>query len=347
MSSIRLLLLLVTGLVLSGSISQVNAQSINPRLRGMTANTHIEPSSLQVLADWKANSLSVLLVTSGIVDTAGREEYLAELNASMDRLDLMLVEAERLKMKVLVNLYYPPGGFKTRVGKVTHRIFTDAWAQDTLIEAWDIIAARYKDNETIWAFQIVNEPAFFTSTPGVKNWNQLAQEISENIRRVDSRHYIVISPAFGDTSRLKALKVVKRVPKMIYGINMYYPFTFTHQRLYGQDKVREYPSRSIRKSALQRYLRPAKSFQVRAKTPIHVTEVSTVRWTPKGGGARWIKDALSIIEKYKWTWAYHAFREASVWSVEVGDDYNDDSLATRPTDRLKALKAVFKKNKRT
>lgn len=322
------------------------AQTIEPRLRGMTANSYLAPDSLQVLSGWKANALTVLLMSFGNVDDAGREEYLSELNLAMDRLDLLLAEAARLKMRVMVNLYYPPGGFNARVGAGAHRIFTDAWAQQTIIDVWDIIAARYKDNDTIWAFQLVNEPAFFTATPGLKSWNELAQTLAENIRRVDSKHYIVVNPPFGDAAKIKKLKLVTGVSKIIYGVNMYYPFSFTHQRLYGLNKIRKYPFGKANKAALSTFLRPVKQFQARAKTPIHITELSTVRWTPKGSGAKWIKDALSIIEQYKWTWAFHAFREATPWSVEVGDKYGDESAATKPTDRLKALQLFFKKNKK-
>lgn len=342
----RVTLALICGLVgLFSPVADLQAQSINPRLRGMVGSSYLSPADLEVLAGWKANLYSVQLISFGTVDTAGREEYLAELNSAMDRLDLLLAECSRLGLRVLVNLYYPPGGFSVRGKKPSHRIFTDAWAQQAIIDAWDILAARYKDNTTIWGFQLVNEPAFSTKTEGLKNWNELAQTISENIRRVDSIHKIVVNPPFGDPAKLKTMGLISGVSGIVYAVNMYYPFSFSHQRVDPRFKPQSYPSKSFRKTLMERYFQQVQKFQKRAKTPIHIHEISVARWAPNGSGARWLKDAFSIFEKNKWTWAYHAFREASPWNVELTNTYGVEVTATSPTDRLKAIKAVFKKNR--
>lgn len=322
-----------------------SAQSINPRLRGMVGTSLLNPTDLGVLASWKANSYSALLITFGSVDSATREEYLAELNAAMDRLDGLLTEAARLNLRVLVNLYYPPGGFDRSGAKISHRIFHEAWAQQTLIDVWDIIATRYKDNDTIWGFQLVNEPAFTTASPGLKNWNELAQTLAENIRRIDSKHSIVVNPPFGDPTKLKMLRPITGVSNVVYAVNMYHPFTFTHQGLFPGYKARSYPSSSFRRTLMERYLSQIAKFQKRVKTPIHIHEVSAVRWAPNGSAARWLKDAITIFEKKRWSWSYHAFREAGVWNVELANVKNAEVAATAPTDRLKVLKGFFKRNR--
>ena len=317
--------------------------SISPRLRGMVANSYLNPEDLSVLASWKANSISVLLVIFPAAGSANREEYFAQLDLAMTRLDALLLKAAALNMRVLVNIYDPPGGFVRDEGKVFLRLFKEAWAQQALIDAWDIIAARYKDNQTIWGFQLLNEPAFRGAAPGLKTWNQLAQTLAENIRRVSSKHSIVVNPPFGDPAKLKTVRPIKGVSNVVYSVNMYHPFTFSHQGLIDGYRPRSYPSTDFRKTLMKRYFNQVRTFQKRVKTPIHIHEFSAARWAPNGSTARWLKDALTFFEKYKWSWNYHAFKEAGVWNVELTNQLGEEVQATSPTDRLKVLQSFYKK----
>ena len=79
--------------------------------------------------------------------------------------------------------------------------------------------------------------------------------------------------------------------------------------------------------------------------PVYVGEFSAVRWAPGNSAYRYLRDCIRIYERYGWDWAYHAWRESHVWSVEHGADKANELPVPGDTDRLQLLRKYFRKSR--
>jgi hypothetical protein len=123
---------------------------------------------------------------------------------------------------------------------------------------------------------------------------------------------------------------------------MYDPYTYTHQGLYGNPSGVQWGSKKkLRKPALRKALAKASIWARRRGVRLYIGEFSVVRWA--GGGANYLTDLISLFEAKNWDWAFHSWREASVWSVEHSNDAN---ISTRvgTSDRADVLKGFFTRN---
>lgn len=314
------------------------------RFRGFMLRPDVEAQDIIDIKGWGANFVRYQLGWNGPVDTASEAEYKEWLNGALDRLDGIITVAQANGIKVLINLHTPPGGYVSRVEPAQYRIFSEAASQRAFIEVWEIIAKRYKDNPGVWGYQLVNEPAIKRLAPGLDDWNKLALKAAKKIREFDTTHTIVMTPHYGDTARINKLKVL-RVKNVAYSVHMYFPRQVTNQGIFpGFPYGVEYPSSKYKKSGIEKYLKKLIKFKNDHKAKILIHEFSVARWAPNGSGARFLNDAISIFEKYKFNWVYHAFREANVWSLEHVNDRNSDALSTELTDRAIVVRKYLAKN---
>lgn len=317
---------------------------INKRLRGFMLSPSVTTADIDELKSYGANFVRYQLGWEGAaVDTANETEYFAWLETALVQLDTIILACERNNLKLLINLHSPPGGYVTREEPAQYRIFTDKWAQDAFVKTWQQIATRYVNNQTVMGYQIVNEPAIRRLVAGLDDWNTLARKTATSIRAIDTVHTIVIPPIFGDTARINKLKPV-RLKNIAYSVHMYYPRNFTNQGILGYKNGVQYPTKSNNKTQTLKYLRKLIQFQNKYKAKIFIHEFSVIRWAPNGTGAKYLKDVISIFEKYKWNWAYHAWREYNGWSLEHTNDINNHDKSTTLTDRAKVVMSYFAKN---
>jgi hypothetical protein len=223
-------------------------------------------------------------------------------------------------------------------------MFVEPWAADAFIEAWQLVANRYKDEPIILGYDLVNEPAQnVPPTPPLRNWNKLAHDTVAAIRAIDPARIIFFGPRYDGTRFLKEVEILP-FENIEYTIHIYDPFKFLHQGI-GKYKLGVlYPTKKTNKKYLEKVLRPAITFAKKNKVRIFVGEFSAIRWAPKEGGFKYLKDILSIFEKQGWDWTFHGFREASPWNVEIGSNPKDETRLTT-TNRKSLLLKYFNKNK--
>jgi aryl-phospho-beta-D-glucosidase BglC (GH1 family) len=316
------------------------------RIRGVQMGLHLTASDVAELATWNVNAVRYQLHWDDFAaaDASNRDTYFAWLNSAVAEFDALLPAFEQHNIKVILNLHTPPGAFARRDAKATHRLFTEAWAQQAFLDAWQMLATKYNGRASIIAYDMLNEPAQFNLPAApLKSWQTLAQETAALIRSIEPSRTIIMTPPYGDVRRIKQLKPLG-IPNVIYTFHFYQPFRFLHQGLLGIKFGLNYPTKKENKAYLIKQLKAVQQFQKKNKARIYIGEFSAIRWAPKNGGIKYLKDIVGLFEKYKWDWTYHAFREANSWSLEHGTNRSDASKSPAPTDRLKFMQGVWRRN---
>ncbi|MES2703638.1 MAG: cellulase family glycosylhydrolase [Bacteroidota bacterium] len=321
------------------------------KLRGCMINPTLGKGDIEALGSWGANLIRWQLMWDGFpatpADTATPQVYAAWIERSLEHIDEMLPVCKANNIKIIIDLHTLPGGInKSGWG---HKLFEEKVWQEVFIEIWNKIAARYKDEQGVWGFDIANEPNEHDLPAGLMSWQELAAEVARNIRAIDKSHVIIVEGApNGHLHALASLKPIP-VPGIVYSFHMYEPSTFTHQGLYAPANVR-YPGviygREWNKAKLREVLAPIYRFQQEYNARIFVGEFSAIRWAPGESAYYYLRDCIDLFEEAGWDWCYHAFREYHGWSVEHTTDRANEQPSATPTLRQQLLKEAFGKNKR-
>ncbi len=321
----------------------------SPRLRGMMVPTYMGEKDLRDLAAWGANHIRWQLTWDGSgwrADAADKAAYRQWLNGAIAHVDKMLPICKELGIHVLIDLHTLPGGSITGAG---HRMFSDKSWQDEFIDVWKQIANHYKDNSTVWGYDVANEPQDIKVTGGAVNWPTLASMVCHEIRAIDAKHPIIVEARGGDLGTLAKFQTID-VPGLVYSFHMYIPHSFTHQNIYSQRRDFHYPGfvgiKWWNTKTLKKELEKIKDWQIANKAQIYVGEFSAIRWAPGDDAYLYLKDCVDVFEEFGWSWAYHAFREYHGWSVEHGNEKGDETPAKAPTQRQQLFLEAFKKNAR-
>lgn len=324
-----------------------------PKYRGvMISPGNFQEKDLKVLQDWNANLIRWQLncgFPHGWGDTATLEEYFKWLDRCCDHLDAMIPLLRESGIKVCLDLHTAPGGF---TDATVVRAFREEQFADAFVETWKRLAARYKDEPVIWAYDLMNEPVETPPEEGGDpiRWRDLATRAGQKIREIDPDTPLIFEPAGWAHARTFTDLEPLDLPNVIYSFHQYVPLRFTHQGVWNDPVDQVYPGviegEMWDKEALRRTMKPVRDFQEKYHVPIFVGEFSAIRWAPDNSAYRYLNDVIELFEEYGWDWTYHAFREWSGWSVEYTSDRSDDSPAKEPTDRETLLRKYFAKNTR-
>ncbi len=150
-------------------------------------------------------------------------------------LDKNIAAARSAGVYLIINMHYPQGGFQSNGNG--DALWTDSDNQKRLIALWTAIARRYKDEEIILGYGLVNEPVPLL---GVWQWTALAQNIINGIRSVDPAHLLFVERAcwlksagteIEQTTLFFPQGLTDPGPNanLVYEYHMYEPLAFTHQ----------------------------------------------------------------------------------------------------------------------
>jgi hypothetical protein len=316
-----------------------------PALRGTMVSTTLNQDGARVLGQvWGANIIRWQL--GGWNPKWGLEmpDFDATLEKELTKLDSALIWCKKYGLLVVADLH-----------SLAQRCFSGVAAQDKLVEVWKTIAARYKNNDVVWAYDLANEPRQLEhdgmwGTDGVLIWEDLAEKVARAVRVVDSVKPIIIESLGADPAEFSGLRPLDfSIPRIIYSAHMYWPPAFTHQGVHHEDSIAHvYPDiingTRCDIQQLTNVLNPVKEFQVKYRVPIFIGEFSAVRWAPSNSAFTYLKDCIEIFESYGWDWCYHAFREWHGWNVELGENQKDLNPSPVSNDRQQLLRSYFKKN---
>jgi hypothetical protein len=315
-----------------------------------TAINILPKSGLDELAyDWKANSIRVMI---------GGEKYypgglqLADYDAIM--------QTELVRMDTLVK-WSTANGIRLNVGLagLSDGLFDSQAAQTRLINAWKLIAERYKNSTAVWAYDLANEPVVNKQYPynytypldnSILMWPQLAEALVNAIRAIDPVKAIIVESLNYSINVDDIKPIDASIPNIIYSAHMYQPGKLTGQ--FGPETpIYSYPGTIdgvyYDKSKLKAILAPLKAYQDKYRVPIYIGEFSCIRWAPNNSAFNYLRDCIEIFEEYNWDYAYNTFRTWNGWSVEHSTGYYDNVLPAKKTDRELLFRSYFQQNTTT
>ena len=196
-----------------------------------------DESSFRELSDMGFNCVRFYLNYSLFESDKAPYKY---RKAGFDWLDRNISWAKKYHIRLILNMHYPQGGYQSQGGG--DALWTDKSCQDRLTALWGKIADRYADEDTILGYGLVNEPIPVGKTSardGLRVWQELAQRITDRIRKNDEHHIIFVEKVLGvkdpatretdwSLSQEETFITIKD-RNVVYEFHSYDPFRFTHQ----------------------------------------------------------------------------------------------------------------------
>jgi endoglucanase len=134
---------------------------------------------------------------------------------------------------LVLDLHTPIGSYwlNPLSERVSFAIWTDPEVRARNVALWRQIAARYRDEPYIAAYDILNEPVTTDSTG--EQWRKLAQDMLDAIRAVDRHHLVVVGALYGVEGRYRTAGVQRQFlvadDNVMYDFHFYEPVKYTHQ----------------------------------------------------------------------------------------------------------------------
>lgn len=274
---------------------------------------------------WRANVMRWQLWSGDNFQTLA--EYDTWLNGKIRDLDSAFNWCEPLGLRLLIDMHFTPMGHDSTKSL---NIFYNQAANDKLLAAWQMIAARYKDRPALYGYGLINEPLQWQAPLAGCDFKSTQIRIGNAIRAIDRKTPIFIAVDTGDNPVGYRTFTPVPVPNVIYEVHMYEPHEYTQQFTSAQyNTAYTYPGTIngtyTDKARLTDLVGAVRTFQTTYSARVHVGEFSAARYA--GGAAQYLRDCIDIFEGYGWSWTYHAYREAKVWNLQLSDQPREDSLA--------------------
>ncbi|MFO7973520.1 MAG: cellulase family glycosylhydrolase, partial [Candidatus Hydrogenedentota bacterium] len=157
------------------------------RLRGAMHGPHFQESNVRDLGImWNANHVRWQLNWTPMKKAEewarNLEDYDQWLEGALEQFDQALPACEKYGLVVLLDLHTPPGG---RAEHGVCRMFSHQNYRDHLVSTWQRIARRYKGNDVIYAYDLLNEPVEGPIPEGMPTWREIATRVTNAIREID------------------------------------------------------------------------------------------------------------------------------------------------------------------
>ncbi len=314
------------------------AEAKKARYRGFTVCFYDFEQLKEVKEKWHANQVRYMMCPGW-----KKWEYKVGTSAeAMERLlaslPEMLENCRKLDLPVIVDLHLPPTDSPNPPAKKFNNeteernYYSDWWWKqksnyDDMEKVWKRIAAitaQYPEQD-IW-LELFNEPLNWADFPqGPKVWPQWAQKLTDEIRKIDKSHPILVASGPGQLwygfSNFPPIK--DPCDNVIYTLHMWQPFLYTHQG-YSGDEIRSWPGKfndgaggMWDKKRIIAELYQAREFQKKYGVRLHVGEFGVARYAPNGD--KYLREVMEIFEDFGWDWNMHGMKEAEIWNIECND----------------------------
>jgi endoglucanase len=167
-----------------------------------------------------------------------------------DWIDKNVAWAKQYGISLILNIHVPQGGFQSNGEGMA--LWNDSSNQSRLTTLWKAIAARYANEPVIAAYDLLNEPVVSSSAD---QWKNLSQRMTNEIRKVDTNHLIVIERLLGVKGKWETyadlsvgqFTVSDPQANLMYDFHFYSPIEYSHQNTpwTGLPDDGPYPEESI------------------------------------------------------------------------------------------------------
>ncbi len=157
-------------------------------------------------------------------------------NRLWDWMDKSIALAEEAGLYIILDMHLPPG--KSWLASYSQSslssqdwVWNSTAKQNHLKAIWTEIATRYKDNETVAAYELLNEPKT-TDRTGDQWFNVLAPSLIEAVRSVDQNHLIIANEFYGSLHNDATAKPGNKIyadDNILYDQHFYYDGQYTHK----------------------------------------------------------------------------------------------------------------------
>ncbi|MFT7561566.1 MAG: aryl-phospho-beta-D-glucosidase BglC (GH1 family) [Flavobacteriales bacterium] len=263
-------------------------------------------------------------------------------------LDKNIEWAKENNVYLILNIHVPQGGFQSNGDG--WGLWTDHELQNRLVAMWKAIAQRYKNETTVLAYDLLNEPGV---PKNKEQWQVLAQRLVNEVRKIDADHPLVIARVNNIAKRWdedKDLNFIRVVgDNLIYTFHTYEPFFYTHQYIHWDKRMVNrdggtWPDekRGHNRARLDRTIKRFVDWGNRNSVPLYLGEWGLYKATFQNnhGGENYLIDMLAVIKKYKLHQTYHVYHEEA-FGLYWGDDEID------PENKNRALEGILKKHLKT
>jgi aryl-phospho-beta-D-glucosidase BglC (GH1 family) len=276
-----------------------------------------DENSYKEIAALGYNSVRLMMSFVFFEDNAKPGVYKNEGWAWLER---NILWAKKYKLRLILDMHEPPGGAQL---PNFHDFNNRSDVQKRLEDLWVAIAKRYRNETTIAAYDLVNEPY-------VDNWFVYAQGLISKIRAVDPNHLIVLEESFHPNDMGKDTR--------------FYPIPFANI-IYDSHYYDTFASSD---NGTTPYTGTLASFKTNLKigftsfydsrtdsmtAPINVGEYGVVhgKFDKNLGAQQWLRNITDVMNYYgmnRQLFNYHESRFGiySGWNTYVGESTTTNSL---------------------
>ena len=267
----------------------------------------LNDDDFRTLASWKVNLLRRQINVPRPAAEESANWYFEGLSNRLLRTERELALCKKYGMKMCIDLHSGPSTVRN---KHAGNSLPNDYDTTDLRRAWRMIAERFRDDPSVYGYDIMNEPAVLVSA-----WDRIFREAVAEIRLIDKK-----TPVITECLNYYYPEELN----VIYSPHFYSPHTLTHFGVGPMGRVRwsygNYVNGEfLNKDQLRVYLLPIIEFaQKHPKARVFIGEFSCVLWSK--GAENYIADCIDLFEEYGFDWSYHAFREWPPWDVEYDHD---------------------------
>ena len=176
---------------------------------------------------------------SSKTDYSNPTVYTQWLESELVKAEIVAKKCKSLRMLMIIDLVSQFPGDTSGPTCKGSPIFSRKESADSFVHTWEVIAEHFKDDKTVWAFELLNEPQVpFIPGPLEEKagqsddvWNNLFVIATEHIRAIDPDRFVIYDPIMGCHPYSYILLSPLSIDRVIYTVHLYSPFDLTYQGL--------------------------------------------------------------------------------------------------------------------
>jgi endoglucanase len=271
-----------------------------------------------------------------------RENFKFDKNG-IKYLDKVVKWAKKYKLWIIWDLHAAPGAqnhdwHSDSCGKAG--LWTDKKNQHRTIKIWEFLADRYKNEEIVAGYDLINESV----VRNTRLLNKFYKQLIKAIRRIDKNHILFIEGNYWATD-INCLDKFDD-DNYVISIHDYEPIDFVFNFVPGQ----KFPLKHWKMDTNRKHLNKYKKISKERNRPIFVGEFGVNYRNNLEGEIIWLKDLFKCFNQNKFSWTYWTYKSIKNYMFPDGiiSYYENPLWVNRqgPVTGWDTYKGLWKKNKR-